>query len=205
PSAWTARAGAWTTSSSSGCGEASNTRRSTSTPMRVWPRPKPVLAPGSISTMRSASTRASAIARRGKFTRKAYGYVDDRLCRPAPLPPPPEPARKAGKCSPSPTYPQAPQPTKDLMLVECTVNSSNQPSRSPRSEPTSKPVGLHLKTRLRLSHNRGPPHIFLLGSGVWHSQALTAAPAEPQSDTPAISAAGAKYEHRLEMSRFEVG
>ena len=35
--------------------------------------------------MRSASTRASAIARRGKFTRKAYGYVDDRLCRP-PLP-----------------------------------------------------------------------------------------------------------------------
>src|ERR1700730_15706033 len=47
--------------------------------------------------------------------------------------------------------------------------------------------------------------IFLLGSGVWYSQALTAAPAEPQSDTPAISAAGAKYEHRLEMSRFEVG
>ncbi len=108
----------WTTSSSSGCGEASNTRRSTSTPMRVWPRPKPALAPGSISTMRSASTRASAIARRGKFTRTAYGYVDDRLCRPAPLPPPPEPARKAAKCSPSPTYPQAPQPTKDLMLMK---------------------------------------------------------------------------------------
>jgi hypothetical protein len=39
PSAWTARAGAWTTSSSSDCGAASNTRRSTSTPMRVWPRP----------------------------------------------------------------------------------------------------------------------------------------------------------------------
>jgi hypothetical protein len=63
------------------------------------------------STMRSASTRASAIARRDKFTRKACGYVDDRLCQPAPLPPPPEPARKAGKCSPSPTYPHAPQPT----------------------------------------------------------------------------------------------
>jgi HTH-like domain len=106
------------TSSSSGCGAASNTRRSTSTPMRVWPRPKPVSAPGSISTMRSASTRASAIARRGKFTMKACGYVDDRLCRPAPLPPPPEPARKAGKCSPSPTYPQAPQPTKNLMLMK---------------------------------------------------------------------------------------
>ena len=32
------------------------------------------------------------------------------------LPPLPERARKAGKCSPSPTYPQAPQPTKELML-----------------------------------------------------------------------------------------
>src|SRR5215471_15379998 len=30
--------------------------------------------------------------------------------------PPPEPARKAGKCSPSPTYPQAP-PTTDLILM----------------------------------------------------------------------------------------
>jgi transposase InsO family protein len=66
-------------------------------------------------TMRSATTRASAIARRGKFTRKAYGYVDDRLCRPAALPALPEQARKAGKCLPSPTYPRAPQPTKDLM------------------------------------------------------------------------------------------
>ena len=34
--------------------------------------------------------------RRDKFTRKARGYVDDRLCRPALLPPPPERARKAG-------------------------------------------------------------------------------------------------------------
>jgi len=30
----------------------------------------------------------------------------------------PEPARKAGKCSPSPTYPQAPQSTKDLILMK---------------------------------------------------------------------------------------
>lgn len=36
-------------------------------------------------------------------------------------------------------------------------NSSNQPPRSLRPEPISKPVGLHLETRLRLSHNRGPP------------------------------------------------
>src|SRR6266480_422364 len=41
---------------------------------------------------------------------EACGYVDDRLRRPAVLPPLPEPARKAGKCSPSPTYPQAPPP-----------------------------------------------------------------------------------------------
>jgi putative transposase len=30
----------------------------------------------------------------------------------------PEQARKAGKCSPSPTSPQAPQPTKDLILMK---------------------------------------------------------------------------------------
>ena len=55
------------------------------------------------------------IYQEGLWTRKAYGYVEDRLCRQAPLPPPPEPARKAGKCSPSPTYPQAPLPTTDLI------------------------------------------------------------------------------------------
>jgi putative transposase len=62
PSASTARGAAWTTSSWSGCGEASNTRRSPSTPMRRSPRPRPALALGLASTMRSASTRASAIA-----------------------------------------------------------------------------------------------------------------------------------------------
>src|ERR1700737_740425 len=90
-----ARGASWTTSSSSDCGAASNTRKSTSTPMRRSPRPRPALAPGLASTMRSASTRASAIARRDKFTRRACGYVDDRLRRAAPLPPLPEQARKA--------------------------------------------------------------------------------------------------------------
>jgi putative transposase len=51
------------------------------------------------------------------YREKACGCVDDRRCRPAALPRFPERARKAGKCSPSPTYPQAPQPTKDLMLM----------------------------------------------------------------------------------------
>src|SRR6202048_3564596 len=129
PSAWTARGAAWTTSSSSDCGAASNTKRSTSMPMRRWPRRKPALAPGSASTMMSVSTRASAIAHRDEFTRKACGYVDDRLRRPAVLPPLPEPARKVGKCSPSPTYPQAPQPAKELISTIRKVDSSHQPSR----------------------------------------------------------------------------
>src|SRR6201997_5093580 len=68
-------------------------------------------------TTRSANTRAWVIARRGKFTRKACGYVDDRRCRPAALPPLPERARKAGKCSPSPTYPQDPSTTDELLLI----------------------------------------------------------------------------------------
>jgi len=92
-------------------------RKSTSTPMRRSPRRRLASTPGSASTTRSASTKASAIARRGRFTKKACGYVDDRLRRPAPLPPHPEQARQAGKCSPSPTYPQAPQPTKDLISM----------------------------------------------------------------------------------------
>jgi len=105
------------TSSSSDCGGASNTRKSTSMPMRRSPRPRPALAPGSASTITSASIRALGTARHSKSTSRAYGYVDDRLRRPAAPPPLPEPARKAGKCSPSPTYPQAPQPTKDLILM----------------------------------------------------------------------------------------
>src|SRR5215467_627247 len=77
--------------------------------------PRPALACGWNFTTRSASTRAWVIARRGKFTSKACGYVDDRRCRPAALPPLPEQARKAGKCSPSPTSPQAPPPTMNLI------------------------------------------------------------------------------------------
>ena len=49
---------------------------------------------------------------------KRCGYVDDRRCRPAALPPLPELARKAVKCLPSPTYPQAPPPTIDLTLMK---------------------------------------------------------------------------------------
>src|SRR5262249_30035736 len=108
-------------------------------------------------TTRSASTRAWVIARRGKFTSKTCGYVDDRRCRPAALPPLPEQARNAGKCSPSPTSPQAPRPTIALILMKWTVDSANQSHQSQRSEPISKPAGLHLRNRLRLSHVRGPP------------------------------------------------
>src|SRR3984893_17431249 len=71
----------------------------------------------SLYTITSASIRALGTARYSNSKRRAYEYVDDRLRRPAALPPLPEPARKAGKCSPSPTHPQAPQPTKDLILM----------------------------------------------------------------------------------------
>ena len=56
--------------------------RSTCTPMAALPRQRPALAPGSASTTKGASTQASATARRAKYTKKACGYVDDRLCRP---------------------------------------------------------------------------------------------------------------------------
>src|ERR1700730_8950054 len=103
PSAWTARAATWTTSSSSGCGAASNMRRSTSTPMPASPRRRPASAPGSASITRSASTRAWPIARRARPTKQnAGGYVDDRLRRPA---------------APSPTSPPAHPPTTGLMLT----------------------------------------------------------------------------------------
>src|SRR2546423_1498894 len=52
---------------------------------------------GCASTTRNGSIRASATARRGKSIRKACGYVDDRRCRPAALPPFPERTRKAGE------------------------------------------------------------------------------------------------------------
>jgi hypothetical protein len=66
------------------CGAVSNTRRSASTPMPVSPRPRPASAPGSAFIIGSASTRAWAIARRVRPTkRNARGYVDGRLRRPA--------------------------------------------------------------------------------------------------------------------------
>src|SRR5262249_46506644 len=49
---------------------------------------------------------------------EACGHVDDRRCQPAVLPPLSEPARKAGKCSHSPTSPQAPRPIMDLIFMK---------------------------------------------------------------------------------------
>ena len=108
-SAWMARAATWTTSLSSGCGAASNTKRSTSTRMPASPKRRPASAPGSASITRSASTRACAIARRAKSTKQnADGYMDDRLRRPA---------------APSPTSPPAHPPTTGLMLTRGEVEA----------------------------------------------------------------------------------
>jgi hypothetical protein len=65
--------------------------------------------------MKNGSTRASAIARCGKFTRNARGYVDDWLRRPPALPPLPEQARKAGNARLRPHALHAPQPTGELI------------------------------------------------------------------------------------------
>src|SRR5712692_2023864 len=120
--------------------------------MAASPRLRPALGSGWSSTTRSANIRAMAITRRGKCTKhNAGGYVDDRLCRPAAPPPLPEPARKAGKCSPPPTSPQAQPPTLGLIKRVLKVE---YPAPQRRSEPTSKSAGPHLKTRLRLLHDR---------------------------------------------------
>src|ERR1700746_1522810 len=107
--------------------------------MQVCPKPRPVLAPGWTFTTRSASTRASVIAHRSKFTRKACGYVDDRRCRPAALPPLPERARKGGESSPSPTYPQALQFNKTI-----DVDDSKSRGVPPATAPTM--IGADIET-----------------------------------------------------------
>src|SRR5258707_12464738 len=71
--------------------------------------------------------------------RKACGYVGDRLRRPAPLSPLPEQARKAGKCSPSPTYPQAPQQTREIDINgNIRRGSAGGPKRSTSNHLTPK-------------------------------------------------------------------
>src|SRR5438477_5349263 len=117
-SAWTARAAAWTTSSSSGCG---------------------VVLKHEEVYLNVYATVAEAKAGIGAWLdfynterqHQSLGYRTPRqiyqeglwICGRSALPtgcasPLPERARKAGKCSPSPTYPQAPQPTKDLILMK---------------------------------------------------------------------------------------
>src|SRR5262252_3214853 len=64
------------------------------------------------------------------------------------------------------------------------ADSSTQPSHPRRSEPISKPAGLHLKKRLRLSHVRGPPHLSLLRrADDHHRDVRTRLPAPPVAPT----------------------
>src|SRR6266446_5960484 len=86
--------------------------------MRRSPRRRPALAPGSASTTRNASTRALAIARRGKFTRKACGYVDDRLCRTAALPPLPRASSESGEMLAFAHIPTGATASKELDVEE---------------------------------------------------------------------------------------
>ena len=57
-------------------------------------------------------------------------------------------------------------------LARIAALASNQPSRSLRPEPTSKPAGLHLKTRLRLSHKRGPLQATAPRDVMWRERPL---------------------------------
>jgi hypothetical protein len=46
---------------------------------------------------------------------------------------------------------------------------------------------------------------FLLVLGAWNTGQLMSSQAEPQSEAPTVSTEGARYEHRIENSRFDVG
>src|ERR1700680_4066476 len=59
--------------------------------------------------------------------------------------------------APSPTSPPAQPPTTGLMLTREEGKAMSRPSRQARSEPVLKSAGLHLRRRLRLSYDRGPP------------------------------------------------
>src|SRR5215471_14673608 len=63
--------------------------------------------------------RGSAVAHHGRTVRTGPGRASRRLpgWTVKAAFPPPEPARKVGKSSPSPADPQAPQPTKALLLM----------------------------------------------------------------------------------------
>src|SRR5712691_3020660 len=88
----------------------------------------PVLPRHRLSAV-TAVTRLTTIARRVRSpSPNAGGYVDDRLRRPAAPPPLPEPARKAGECSPSPTSPPAPQPQCPSIMMIQEVACATRPS-----------------------------------------------------------------------------
>jgi hypothetical protein len=92
----------------------------------------------------SAVTRLTTTARRVRSARpNAGGYVDDRLRRPAAPPPLPELARKAGKCSPSPTSPPAPQPQCALimMIQEVVAPRDRWPERGRTPSVRGPPLG----------------------------------------------------------------
>ena len=73
---WTAAAGAWTTSSSNGCGARSNTRRSTCTRSPTASPPGASSASGSASTTPSGCTRRWAGGRRPRPTRAVCLWIE---------------------------------------------------------------------------------------------------------------------------------
>jgi hypothetical protein len=105
-----------------------------------------------LSTTRNANTRASTIARRGIFTKKACGYVDDRRRRPVPLPPLPKQSRYKRDMLAFAHIPTGPAADKGFEIDDVNRRLVHPAVALTRSEPTSKQAGLHYSKRLRLSH-----------------------------------------------------
>ena len=100
-----------------------------------------------------------AIARRGKRTKhNAGGYADDRLCRPAAASPTPRARSKSGEML---AFAHIPTGTTTNTRIDQKRFDGKKQAPQLRSEPTSKSAGQHLKTWLRLSHDRGPPQAAL--------------------------------------------
>jgi hypothetical protein len=100
-------------------------------PRQQWPKPRPALAAGWTFTTQSARHQSL-----GYRTPRQIYQQSLWICGRSALPtgcasPLPERARKPGKCSPSPTYPQALQLTKRFILM---------PSKSGGVAPATAPT-----------------------------------------------------------------
>ena len=137
PLAWTVAGGAWTTSSSSGCGGRSNTKRCTCVFTTTAPRPAPASAATSSSTTANAGTRLSATRRPPPSSR---GHADGPRDAPAPVP------------APSPSYQSPPRASPRIASPQRLGHSGQCAETGPERDYRL----LNIKIR-REKNNRGRP------------------------------------------------